>query len=277
MKTILIPTDFSEMAENAARYAVQLSRLSNARLILFHAYHVPVVTTEVPVVMPVREEIEEDTLNALKQLELKLKEKNPDVNIECACSYGLAVDEIVAYVEEKNIDLVVLGMQGAGYLSERLIGSVTTSLMRKVKCPLLVVDGENKYREIKKVVLAADYKEIQNKNTFEPLKTMVNMFGATVHVLNVVREPVGVLPTTEEAASGVRLEHYLEDVEHSFHYIENSDVVDGINEYVDSVQADMVVMIPRSHNAFRKIFHEPETKRMAFHTHVPLLILPDKS
>jgi nucleotide-binding universal stress UspA family protein len=277
MKTILIPTDFSEMAENAARYAVQLSRLSNARLILFHAYHVPVVTTEVPVVMPVREEIEEDTLNALKQLELKLKEKNPDANLECACSYGLAVDEIVAYVEEKNIDLVVLGMQGAGYLSERLIGSVTTSLMRKVKCPLLVVDGENKYRDIKKVVLAADYKEIQNKNTFEPLKTMVNMFGATVHVLNVVREPVGVLPTTEEAASGVRLEHYLEDVEHSFHYIENSDVVDGINEYVDSVQADMVVMIPRSHNAFRKIFHEPETKRMAFHTHVPLLILPDKT
>jgi nucleotide-binding universal stress UspA family protein len=273
MKTILMPTDFSEIAQNATDYAVQMAKRLNAKMVLFHAYHLPVITSEVPVVVPTLEEIEKDSMEALNELAKKIKQKEPSVTIDCVCQYGLAVDEISGYEKMHNVNMIVMGMHGAGVLSEKLIGSITTSVARKVKCPVLAVNKDVKYREIKKIVLACDYKEIQNESVLEPLKELVSAFGAHIYVVNVVREPVEIVPTTEQAVVGVKLEHSLETTGHSFHFAENEDVVEGINEFVDKENADMVAMIPRMHSALKDIFREPHIKQMAFHSHVPLLVL----
>lgn len=274
MKTILVPTDLSEIADNAVNYAVEISRYNKAKIILFHVYHMPVVTPEVPVVMPVFEELEKNSMEALKKVKDRVNSHSDyKMDIECVCRFGLATDEISAYVEENKIDLLVLGMQGAGYLSERLIGSVSTALMRQVKCPLLIIHKDAKFKPVKKIVLACDYKDGQNKNVFEPLKEITKLFNAQVHIVHIAREPAEVIPTTQQAAMGINLEHSLEGIEHTFHYSENKDVVQGINAYVEENNMDMVVMIPRIHTVFSKMFHEPETKRMAFHSKVPLLIL----
>jgi nucleotide-binding universal stress UspA family protein len=268
-----MPTDFSEIAENATRYAVELAKLTGSTLILFHAYHLPVVTTEVPVVIPTLEEIEKDSMGALNEMARKLKEQHPQLNTKCVVQYGLAVDEISGYEKAHNISMIVMGMHGAGYLSEKLIGSITTSLVRKVKCPVLAINREVSFREIKKIVLACDYKELENNAVLTPLKEFVSIFKSHIYVVNVVREPAEIIPTTEQAVVGVKLEHALEEVDHTFHFAENEDVVEGINQFVDQENADMVVMIPRMHSVLRNIFHEPHIKQMAFHTHVPLLIL----
>ena len=273
MKTILIPTDFSEIADNAIRYALEFSKLTQSRIILFHAYHMPIVTTEVPVMIPTQNELETDSLEALDKVKQRLVSAGNNVEIDCVARYGLAVDEIETYANENAVDMIVMGMRGGGVIGEKLIGSVTTAMMGKVKCPVLVIDSHIKYRRISKIVLASDLKETHDSAVLAPLKELAKLLNASVHVLNVVREPAELVPTTEEAIVGVKLEHSLEDVEHSFHYAENDDVVDGINEYVDRNDMDLVVMIPRVHSIFRNIFQEPHTKRMAFHSHVPLLIL----
>jgi nucleotide-binding universal stress UspA family protein len=273
MKTILIPTDFSEIADNAITYALEFSKIVQSRIVLFHAYHMPIVTTEVPMMIPTQNELEKDSLEALNKVKQRLVTAGNNVEMECVARYGLAVDEIETYAEENSVDIVIMGMRGAGVIGEKLIGSVTTALIGKVKCPVLIIDSMVKYRQISKIVLASDLKETHNSEVLEPLKEMAKMLDAHVHVLNVVREPAELVPTTEEAIVGVKLEHSLEDVDHSFHYAENEDVVDGINEYVDENNIDMVAMIPRVHSFFQGLFQEPYTKRMAFHSHVPLLIL----
>jgi nucleotide-binding universal stress UspA family protein len=191
--------------------------------------------------------------------------------------YGLAADEIAGWQEEKETGVIVMGMRGAGIIEEKLIGSVTTSLLKRVKCPVLVIDQTIRFRPVKSIVLACDYKELNTDSTLEPLKEFARLFHAQIMVLNVVREPAELMPTTEQAVVGVKLEHSLEDVEHSFHYTENSDVVDGINEYVKHNNIDMVAMVPHAHSVFHKVFQEPFTKRMAFHTPVPLLVLNERS
>jgi nucleotide-binding universal stress UspA family protein len=272
MKTILIPTDFSEIADNAITYALEFSKILQSRIVLFHAYHMPIVTTEVPMMIPTQNELEKDSLEALEKVKRRISAGN-NVEIECVARYGLAVDEIETYAQENNMDMVIMGMRGAGLIGEKLIGSVTTALIGKVKCPVLIIDSQVKYRQVSKIVLASDLKEVQKSEVLTPLKEMAKLLNAHVHVLNVVREPAELVPTTEEAIVGVKLEHSLEDIDHSFHYAENEDVVDGINEYVDENNIDMVAMIPRAHSFFQGLFQEPYTKRMAFHSHVPLLIL----
>jgi len=272
MKKILLPTDFSDVSDNAIRYAVEIAKLTGASLTLLHVYHVPVVTTDMPVVMPTLEDLEKDCLSGLEKIKQEILSHNSGLNVDCKCECGLVVDEMEDYLKVNSVDLIVVGTQGAGYLSEKLLGSVTTSLIKKVKVPVLIIDREVRYKPIKKIALACDYKEISNA-TLSSLKEFGKLFNAKIFVVNVVREEAEIIPTTDEAAVGVKIDHLLEDIEHSYHYAQNDDVVEGVNDFVQEHNIDLIVMIPRQHSGFRNLFHEAETKRMAFHTHTPFLSL----
>lgn len=272
MKTILVPTDFSDNANNAINYAVEIAQLSKSKLILFHAFHIPTVPSDVPFVMPL-DEIEKDSLEGLKKIKDKiLKSHGKELKIECETKLGFAVDEINDTIKEKKIDLVVMGMRGAGYLSEKLIGSITTTLIRKANCPVLAINENVKFKNIKKIVLAYDYEKINNKSILDPLKEFVKLFTSHLYVLNVTRE-LQVVSASKKTISGSQLEHSLEGLNHSFNFIENGNIADGINEFVDENNVDMIVMIPRKHTLLETILQERNTKRMAFHTHIPLLAL----
>lgn len=271
---ILVATDFSKIAQNAINYAVEIAKLSKAKLILFHVYNVPVIPAEIPIALPM-DEIEKETMLSLKKIEKSIHLKHgKNLSIECKCVCGFPVEEINLFAKENKIDLIVMGMEGegTGYLTEKLIGSITTALIKKAKCPVLAIDKRVKFKKIKKIVLACDYEETHNKSALAPLKEFSNLFKSHIYVLNVVHE-LEVAPAMNIAVAGVKLDHSLEDVDHSFHQTRNEDVIEGINDFVDNNKMDMIVMIPRMHTVLKSMFVEPNTKRMAFHTKIPLLAL----
>lgn len=272
MKTIVVPTDFSKISLNAIDYAVHIAMQTKAKIILYHIYYVPIITSDVMVVPPI-DELDEGCATSLMKIENNIYKKYGNkIDIEYKCKYGFPIDEINAFAEEKKADLIVMGMQGAGYLSEKIVGSVTTSLIRKSKCPVLAIDSRVKFKPIKKIVLASDFNEISNKSVLKPLKEFIHLFKSELYVLNVVPE-LETVPMISKATVGIKLEHALEDVKHSFYFSQNEDVVDGINDFVSENNMDMVVMIPRKHSFLKSVFNEPETKRIAFNTKVPLLAL----
>lgn len=273
MKTILVPTDFSDNARNAVNYAVEIAKLTKAKLILFHAFHIPITNSDIPVgVIPI-EAIEKENINRLKNIMKEIQSKNNEaLNIECICKMGFAVDEITEMVKTKNIDLVVMSIRGANYLSEILMGSITTALIRNGCCPVVVINQNVKFKNIKKIVFASDYHEISDESIMKPLKEFVELFKSHVYVFNVVRE-MKAISFTGKAGAGNLLEHSLEGTDHTFHFAEQEDVIESINTFAANKKADMIVMIPHKHSFLENIFYESNTKRMAFHTHIPLLAL----
>jgi nucleotide-binding universal stress UspA family protein len=180
MKTILIPTDFSEISHNAIEYAAEmaLQMHEHSKIILLHVYQVQVMSAEAPVVIPVWEDIEKDCMNALKKIEHNLYRKYvKNIDIKCVCRIGFVVDEIIKqYTIENNIDLIVMGMQGASFLSEKLMGSNTTSLIRKANCPVLIINEHIKFKKIERIVLACDFENISNELNFGPIKKLASAF-----------------------------------------------------------------------------------------------------
>lgn len=273
MKTILVPTDFSDRAKNAINYAAELAKLTKAKLILFHAFHIPAVPSEVPFVLPLNE-IEKDTLKVLTKIKKNIIfNHGSELNIVCITKLGFAVDEINEITKDENVDLIVMGVRGAGYLTEKLIGSVTTTLIRKAKRPVLAINDKVTFKSIKKIVLASDYQNIDAKS-MEFLKEFIKLFKSQLHILNVSSEGELISPA-RKIVGGTRLVQSFEGLNHSFDFVENEDIVEGINEFVDVHNADLIVMTPRKHTFFENIFKERNTKRMAFHTHIPLLALPE--
>lgn len=272
MKTILVPTDFSEAARNAAEYAVHLAERIKAKIILFHAFHVPVPVTEVPVMVITPDELQKENETLLKKEIGKLR-KHTQVQIEYLTMAGFAVDEILTIEKEKKINLIVMGMKGAGKLSEVLMGSVTTATLRKVKTPVIVVPEKVKYKDPQKVAFACDYDPKTDMHTLDPLKELLKLFGAKIYVVNIKHEKEAV--SLENAVAGMKLDNKLDDVEHLYYFPEKEDLVDGINEFVKKYDADMVAIVPHRYNLMERLFHKSISKKMAFHTHVPLLALPD--
>lgn len=272
MKKILVPTDFSTLSDNGLDYAVQLAKKTEAELLLFHAYFVPVPMYDPLVIVPSGKEIEKEALSSLEKLHQSVLKANPELKVSYNTMPGAPDDEIIEYAQKEQVDLIVVGTQGAGYLEERIIGSTASLLIRKSKIPVIVIDKTVKFREPKNIVLAVDFAETDNTTVLKPLKDLAKFFKSHVHVLNVFPESQAV-PTLGEIAESFRLIHSLKYVHHTFFYRENTNVIDGINDFVEKHDIDLVVMIARNHSVISRLFREPHTKAMAFHSKVPLLTL----
>lgn len=271
MKTILVPTDFSVTAYNALRYAAELAGFSQTKLILFHAYHIPVPTTEIPVMLISPEELENENKQRIKKFEKEVSELSSNkLKVESIVKQGFATDEILDLIKKKKIDMVVMGMKGENELG-KIIGSIVTSVMKKATCPVIVVPEKAKFQQIKKIVYACDYEKIYDHSALEPLWELARIHDAEIMVFNVRDSRVH--PSTEQAIEGIRLDHWLGRVKHSYWFSEKSDVVEAINDFVKKNHAVMIAMVGHKHSFPENLIHRSVTKRMAFHTHIPLLVL----
>jgi nucleotide-binding universal stress UspA family protein len=141
---ILVPTDFSETADAALAYAKTLATQFGASLHLVHVFsdpyvlpaYVPEVYTEVPAV--VREE-------ALRRVDADLQTRAAGGcqtgPIVTTTLFGLTAKELVRYVADHDIDLIVMGTHGRHGVAHFLLGSVAEHLVRISPCPVLVVRG----------------------------------------------------------------------------------------------------------------------------------------
>ena len=274
MKTIIVPTDFSETANNAVLYAAELAASIKAKLLLVHAYHVPVQVNEVPFVTITEVELKRDNEKALKKLEKKITSKVKGSNIETIAESGFAADVIQNITSERNVDLIIMGISGAGAVGEALLGSVAVDTVRNGEVPVIIVPADAKFVKPGKIVFAYDYADVKDKSTIAAIIQLVKLFGSRLMIVNVINESESA--TFKKAVAGLRMEGMLEGVEHTLHFPVNNSVIDGINDFVRDTDAGMVAMIAHKHNVFYRLFNLSSTKKMAFHTKVPLLAIPEK-
>lgn len=270
MKTILVPTDYSDTAKNAANYAARLAQEMNARLLLLHVYHVPLPVSEVPIAVVTPEELEAEHERLLKD-EAKRIQQLSGLELAWKSRIGLAADEIIR--EEKEAALIVMGMHGAGKLTEVLIGSVATSTMRKANIPVLLIPEDARFSIPKKIVLACDFEPRTDMNSLKTLSSFSKIFASSIVVLNVKQQQEGV--SVDEAMSEIKMEDELHGIQHVYRFSEHNDPVSGIKRFVEEQGAEMVAVIPHRYSFIERIFHHSISKELAFHSKVPVLALPD--
>jgi nucleotide-binding universal stress UspA family protein len=271
MKTILVATDFSDAARNASKYAVELAKKVKAKIIFFHAYHIPVTVSETPIMIDYPE-LEETNLELLKHERLMLDPEN-DLKIEYISIAGFAVDEILDLEKKDKPDLIVMGMSGAGKFSEVILGSVSTALIGKTSTPVLVVPENAQFKSIERIALACDYDIDPTSGVLEPLKKLAAVFNSSILIINLLKENEKV--NTDKAIKGMMLENQLQEIEHTYHFPADDDFVHGLNDFADTHNIDILAIIPHKHNFLAKIFTESHTKKLAFHSHVPLFTIPE--
>lgn len=272
MKKLLVPTDFSDTSKNAARFAVQMAAdLQNAKVILIH------VSDKITGGSDGSPLTEDDNdrgailYNALLHMKEELSPGN--VQVECATEKGSSlVDTLQRYVRHQAIDLVIMGITGATRLEQIFMGSNTLDMARESVCPVLIIPPDAKYRTIKNVVLASDFKEVDTTIPLAPLKATLDLFKPALHIVNVDHEHYVEL-TDEYKAERKKLEKMLEAYKPEFYFIRQYDFFDAISQFTTDHNIDLIVIVPRSQSFLTGLFKTSHTKKLAYHSHIPIVAI----
>ena len=271
MKTILVPTDFSSSANNAANYAAALAKEFKAKIILLHSFQVPVPTSDIPITAISIDELQKNNERFLEKEVIRIH-RHYDVHIETCARPGFAVEEIHEKEKKKKPDLIIMGTKGTGKIQEVLIGSTATAAIREAKTPVLLIPENAEFTKPEKIILACDYKAGINLNNLSFLKDFAKQFHSEVFLVNVVPDKESV-HAAEKGVDAMKIGHYMGDVKCSYHFPQNKDFILGMDDFLRKHKAAMITIIPQKHNLLERLFNESHTKRMAFHSKLPLLVL----
>lgn len=274
MRTLILATDFSEAALNAAQYAASLTnQISVSRLILYHscfnqmAAEVPLADEQYYL------ELKEKSIGKLNELKTRLVAfVAPGVTIDCFVNMSSLQEAVCVEFLKDNPELVVMGATGRGKVKERIFGSQAAMAARQTRIPLLLVPLGTMYKEVKRVVLAWDMKD--SLKTF-PKKLFKNFLQALNVELLIVNVDYHNKQFSADTIGEQSFMHDFLDSEKVKYFYENHwDVSKGIMAFASEYAADWVIVVPKKERFPDNIFKLSTTRRLTFHSKIALLILP---
>jgi nucleotide-binding universal stress UspA family protein len=273
MKTILVATDFSAEANNAVAYAAQLAKLFKAHIVLFNAYPVVMLATEVPVEYPDDNAAKE---HALYRLNRKAKQLTKEFSVEVQVDIEPAGEEagsIINAVSRNKADIVIMGSRGESTLGERVFGSTTSYVIKHSTVPLIIVPRKYKYEAIHKIAIACENTDSFTPPIIHALQFLPEAFDAKLILfwLLDIDDYTGSRKAIKDMAKQVATGSNIPEVTAELAGI---NIENGIDEFAVQEGAGLIVMLPQRHDFFSRLFRGSITKKLAVHAHVPLLVLP---
>ncbi|MCS7019587.1 MAG: universal stress protein [Cytophagales bacterium] len=281
MKTILVPTDFSDNALKAMQYAIRFANTTSSRLVFFRA-----TDTIVPETAPVhlyhelvKSDIEENT-EELKQQVSKAYALSgitpaPD-SYSLSVEYGAFKNMIHVAIKNYHVDLIIMGTQGASGLKKVFFGSNTASLFTQVDIPVLAVPADaSTDTTITKIGYASDLTDFGDELAkvvafAKPFNAAIELF----HVYPVYPQLVDVNKFDKEKVLKTLIAKFdYSNLHITFIQTEyDNDIIAGIEQYVTQEKPSLLVMFTHERSWFDKLFNPSISQSVAFGTKTPLLV-----
>jgi nucleotide-binding universal stress UspA family protein len=271
MKTIIVPTDFSPAARNAADYAIAMAKEINASILLLHAYLVPVsITTDTPIVVVAEEDLRRSSEAHLHRLKTEIEENNNGaIKVYSELRLGDTVEEIEELCNDIKPFAVVMGSAGHTGLEKSIFGSTTLKAIRHLTWPVIAVPRDKKYNGIKKVGFACDFKKVVQSTPSGIITDFVKNFNAEFHVLNVDFKHKR--SNDDTAEQSLLIDTLFEELHPVYDFIENEDVEKGLDNFAEKNNLDMIIAIPKKHSLLDDLFRKSATRQLIFHSHVTVM------
>ena len=278
MKTILIPTDFSDNAWHAISYAMNFFKDETCTFYFLHTYSPAFYRMDYVVGGPSFSAIPDVgvdiSLMGLEKTVADVREiyDNPKHRYEVVSSFNTLTDEIRELVEKKDIDLVVMGTQGASGAKEVFLGSNTIFVIRKATVPVMAIPEKVKYHPVRNVLFPSDYLTRYAPEDLQPILQMARMHQARITLLHVMEENGLTMAQKEHKA---HLERHLEELEYETVELEGKLMPDAVLEYIGEHPADLLVMMNRKHSFLERLLIRQNIDKIGFHVQIPFVVVPD--
>ena len=275
MENILVPTDFSKTAKGAYRYALQLADYFDSSINVVHVYH-PTYSPGYPIGGGINTLMLEPKKELMKQF-IHQRDKDKDtintlIDVKSGIIAGFAGDEIVRLSKTEETDLIVMGTTGDNTILEKVFGSISTAVSKHAECPVLLVPKGAKFKAYRNIVYASDFEKIDS-TVMDKIADFAGRFSAGIHLVDVhEHKEKGRYKVTEQLLEQ-QLNNKLPKLEFRMAEVESSSVWEGLNQYAEDHEVDLLVMVTKHRKTWENMLHKSVTREVAVHSKLPILIL----
>lgn len=269
MKRLLVPTDFSEQAENALKIAVQIAKTHGSEIFVIHSME-----------MPLHLATASDTGNLPGSLffmklaekrfgELREKDYLDDIILNEAVGRNEIYEDIEEACSKNKIDLIIMGSTGASGFKEMFVGSNTEKVVRTSKTPVLVIKNNHPKFEVNDFVYASDFSKT-GQGAFKKAKKFAKKIGAKIHLLLVntpdnFKTSVEGYALMENFVKGMAIESYTLNI------YNDTSVEKGILNFTSHINAQLVGMGTHGKKGISHFFNGSISEDLVNHANMPII------
>lgn len=279
-RKILLPTDFSKNAWHAINYALELYQNEACNFYILNVFSATGNVIDSLINMEPGSELyetsklqSENGLAKVLDMITLLSELSPKHHFETISKFNNPVEAIKNLVEEKDIEMIVMGTKGETDSTSKVFGSTAIDVMEKVRnCPVIVVPELAKHNMPKEIVFPTSFKTHVKLRELNHLIQLAKTCKASIKVLHITTEKK---LNNEQLNNKKLLQDYFETIDYSFHSLSHIDLATGIRCFVESRDSDMVAFVNKKHVFFGSILTQPLVKELGFTSKVPILVMHD--
>jgi nucleotide-binding universal stress UspA family protein len=276
INNILVPTDFTDVGKVGTDFARKLAPLLGAKVHLLNRVHIHpfwhLLTEQEKEGYPESAFWEGITLREFEKLSSQFAQDK--IEVHTAYGPGDIVPLVQNYIDEHQIDLLLMASHGSRGLNEWLFGSNAQKIIRHSACPALVVKEGNDNVKFQKIAFATDYNVISEKAFWDVIK-WAKLFDAEVNVVHVNLFP-------DPGPHSLEFEKFnswmadSEGVTIRLHEITDLTIEGGIKEFVEDIGADMMALTNYPDNTFKRLIMGSVSEALINHMDIPVMIFPAK-
>jgi nucleotide-binding universal stress UspA family protein len=275
---ILLPTDFSKVAQAAFRFALQYASAKNASIKLLHVVIPEYEALDLPVIaaQATKERVEAAriAMDSFVKYGITQVETTHQLNdippISTEIEIGGISETIDTIANKDEVDLIIMGTREEHSTFDKVFGSISSNVIANAPCDILIVPPELKTNNIKNVAFASDLKATDPYNIWKAAQ-LLEPFNPIFHCIHVKDER----SNSEMDMAEIRdfFENRAPSLQMHFKDIEGGSVSDALNDYIDTFEIDLLVMPSPQRNLIERIFHKSVTRKMSLYCTVPLLVV----
>lgn len=276
VKSIIVPTDFSDTASNAFVHAQHLAALYDSPITVLHVYHPEVDPTNPYLAEPVTDlrELKEELLEKFIDQHRADTSASSDVPVSVSSEMviGFAGEEIIRLANERHAAMIVMGMTGESGIFGKLFGSVSSHVSQKADTPVLLIPQDARFSEYRKIVYASNYLR-GDEVVLSRILSFGASFDAQFHIVHVQMDPEQkVDPAAREAFRNFFARHGSGQ-KMVFRELQGEEVPFELNRYIEENDIDLTVMLTRHRSFWQNLLHKSVVRHMATITSKPMLVI----
>jgi hypothetical protein len=183
---------------------------------------------------------------------------------------GDLIDNISRMAHTIRATLVVMGITGKSAVRQAMFGSNTLKLVDRNLYPVMIIPPDATYKGINRVAFASDFKNVEDTTPAPLITAVLEMFKPKLHIVNVNKDIYVSLPKEIEEEK-LKLLNMFSDFNTECYFITMNDFYQAIDNFVKDYDIDILITIPKHQSNSTSLFKSSHTKRLAYHSHIPIL------
>ncbi|WP_169301400.1 universal stress protein [Pontimicrobium aquaticum] len=280
MKSILLPTDFSNNSINAINYAVELLKDEVCEFYVINIQKASSFVSDDLMTMTSSATIYHTLIDIAKKSikniidDVKETYNNNLHQFYSIVDYDNFVDGINQACESRNIDLIIMGTKGASGAEKVLFGSNTARVMQRCNTPVLAIPDGCKFKGVDKIAFTSNYLIKYSNKDLKSLYDISSLYKSSIDIIHVTNN--GDLTSSQENNRAF-LDAYFSNLKHEFIDLEKADIFKAIQDYIKEKNIKILAMTSRHHSFLERLFTRHLVEAFAFNIDIPFLVMENSN